>query len=50
MGSDSSSGPPGSKATNGWASPSIIGLLAFGMTAILYGLSLLPKLKTETRP
>ena len=42
-GMDSSSGAPGSKTTNGWASPSIIGLLAFGMTTILYGLMNLPK-------
>jgi len=41
-GMESSSGVPGSKSTNGWASPSIIGLLAFGMTTILFGLSYLP--------
>jgi uncharacterized protein len=43
MGSDSSSGAPGGKMTSDWASPAIIGLLAFGMTIILFGLANLPK-------
>lgn len=43
MGSDSSSGAPGGRMTNGWASPAVIGLLAFGLTIILFGLSNLPK-------
>jgi succinate-acetate transporter protein len=40
MVSDASSG---AKTTNGWASPAILGFLAFGMTIILFGLSKLPK-------
>jgi uncharacterized protein len=43
MGSDSSSGAPGGGMANKMASPAILGLLAFGMTAILFGLSQLPK-------
>ena len=42
MGSDSSSGGPGGKLTSGWASPSILGLLAFGLMTILLGLLALP--------
>jgi succinate-acetate transporter protein len=42
MGSDSSSGAPGVKTTNEWASPAILGMLAFGLTIILFGLSRLP--------
>lgn len=50
---DSAMGPPGgmmgssmgsgSGTTNGWAGPSILGFLAFGLTSILFGLGALPK-------
>jgi uncharacterized protein len=43
MGMGSSSGTPGNSANNLASNPAVIGLLAFGMTAILFGLSLLPK-------
>jgi len=41
-GMEGSSGAPGSKGTNEWASPAIIGMLAFGLTILLFGLSKLP--------
>lgn len=41
-GSDSSSGVPGDKKTNEWASPAVLGMLVFGLTIILFGLSRLP--------
>ena len=41
--SGSVSGAPGTKMANGWASISVLGLLAFGMTTILFGLVQLPK-------
>jgi succinate-acetate transporter protein len=41
--SDMSSGAPGAKMTNGWMGTAILGALAFGLTAILFGLSQLPK-------
>lgn len=36
------SGAPDSKTANGWAGATILGFLAFGLTAILFGLSVLP--------
>jgi len=43
MGPDSSSGGPGGKMMSGWASPSILGLLVFGLMTMLLGLYSLPK-------
>ncbi len=42
-GSGSMSGAPGSTTTNSWAGISILGLLVFGLTSILFGLAALPK-------
>jgi succinate-acetate transporter protein len=42
MGSDSPPGAMGGKMTSGWASPSILGLLVFGMMTIFFGLFMLP--------
>jgi len=42
-GSDMSSGAPAGSMANGWAGASILGFLAFGITAMLFGLSQLPK-------
>ena len=42
-GSEMTPGAPGTKAANGWTGTAILGFLAFGLTAILYGLSQLPK-------
>lgn len=43
MGMDSSSGAPGGKTMGGWASPTILGLLVFGLMTVLLGLWALPK-------
>jgi succinate-acetate transporter protein len=42
-GSEMSSGAPAGSMANGWAGAAILGFLAFGLTAILFGLSQLPK-------
>jgi succinate-acetate transporter protein len=42
-GSEAASGAPGAKMASGWTGTTILGTLAFGLTAILFGLSQMPK-------